>query len=293
MAVAPKIAMTPPEEGEVSGPAQLEQLLHVPFFQGLTVQAATRLCSLLTSREFKAPTRLFNAGDPGDAMYFIAEGRVRITVMDADGREVTLTEMQAGEFFGEMALIDGHERSAGALVLEHTRLAVLTREDFLAFVTSDSQVMLGMLAEMARRLRRTDNLLRHRIARNANTEDAARLTLADRMADIIAEFGGSWTFIGFSIVFFLAWMGLNTWILLNKGFDPYPYQFLNLALAIIVSLQTPMILMSQNRQSQKDRLRADLDYDVNLKNELLLTEIRTLLVERRTKYEKSVRLDGE
>ena len=150
-------------------------------------------------------------------MYFIAEGRVRITVMDADGREVTLTEMQEGEFFGEMALIDGHERSAGALVLEHTRLAVLTREDFLAFVTSDSQVMLGMLAEMARRLRRTDNLLRHRIARNANTEDAAQMTLADRMADIIAEFGGSWTFIGFSIVFFFVWMGVNTWILLNKA----------------------------------------------------------------------------
>ncbi|MGZ5019702.1 MAG: Crp/Fnr family transcriptional regulator, partial [Chthoniobacterales bacterium] len=129
MAVTPKVAIPPKSEGEVCGPVQLEQLLQVPLFQGLTVKAAKKLCSLLVSREFKAPTRLFNAGDSGDAMYLIEHGRVRITVMDADGREVTLTEMHAGEFFGEMALIDGHERSAGALVLEDTRLAVLSRDD--------------------------------------------------------------------------------------------------------------------------------------------------------------------
>jgi uncharacterized membrane protein len=97
--------------------------------------------------------------------------------------------------------------------------------------------------------------------------------LADRAADIIAEFGGSWKFIAISAGFFLCWMALNTWLLQAKAFDPYPYVFLNLVLAIIVGLQTPMILMSQNRQSEKDRLRADLDYRVNLKNELALNEI--------------------
>ncbi len=281
MAVAPKVTFPLEREGDACGPVQLEQLLEVPLFNGLNAKAAKKLCALLVSREFKAPTRLFNAGDAGDAMYLIERGRVRITVTDADGREVTLTEMHEGEFFGEMALIDGHERSAGATVLEDTRLAILTREDFLAFMTSDSQVMLGMLSEMARRLRRTDNLLRHRVARNANAEEDAHTTKADRAADWIATFGGSWKFIGFSIFLFLAWMAVNTWMLRSNAFDAYPYTFLNLVLAIITGLQAPIIMMSQNRQSQKDHLRADLDYEVNLKNELLLTEIRTLLLERR------------
>jgi CRP/FNR family cyclic AMP-dependent transcriptional regulator len=280
MAVAPEINSSPAPTGGCR-PTQLEQLLQVPLFHGLSRSAATQLCSLLVSREFQAPTRLFNAGDLGDAMYLIEYGRVRITVTDADGHEVVLTEMHSGEFFGEMALIDGHERSAGATVLEDTRLAVLTREDFLAFITSDHQVMLGMLAEMAQRLRRTDNLLRHRVARNANTEDAAHITAADRAADMIATFGGSWKFIGFSIFLFFVWMGVNTWMLHDRAFDPFPYVFLNLVLAMLTGLQAPIIMMSQNRQSQKDRLRADLDYEVNLKNELLLTEIRTLLLEKR------------
>ncbi|MDQ2919771.1 MAG: DUF1003 domain-containing protein [Verrucomicrobiota bacterium] len=292
MAVAPKVAIPLAAGVEACGPVQLEQLLEVPLFQGLSAKAAKKLCALLVSREFKAPTRLFNAGDLGDAMYLIERGRVRITVTDADGREVTLTEMHEGEFFGEMALIDGHERSAGATVLEDTRLAILSREDFLAFIGSDPQVMLAMLSEMARRLRRTDNLLRHRVARNANTEDAAHTTQADRAADLIAQFGGSWSFIGACIALIIFWIALNSYILM-KGFDPAPYQMLNLVLAVVAGLQAPIIMMSQNRQSKKDRLRSDLDYEVNLKNELLLTEIRTLLLERRRgQAEKSALFEG-
>jgi len=122
-------------------------------------------------------------------------------------------------------------------------------------------------------LRHTDELLRHTATRNVNVEEAARLTLADRAADIIAEFGGSWKFIIFEIGLFLLWVLLNTWLLYDKVFDPYPYVFLNLVLGIICGLQAPIIMMSQNRQSHKDRLRADLDYQVNLKNELALQEI--------------------
>ena len=166
---------------------------------------------------------------------------------------------------------------------ESARLAVLTRNDFVAFVASDTQVMLAMLAAMARRLRRTDNLLRHRVARNANTEAAARTTAADRAADLIASFGGSWKFIGLSFLMLLIWMGGNAGSLRAQTFDPYPFVFLNLVLAMITSLQAPIIMMSQNRQSQKDRLRADLDYEVNLKNELLLSEIITLLHEQERK----------
>ncbi len=261
----------------------MEQLRAVPIFSGLTTAALEQLCTLVVSREYAAPQRLFEAGDKGDAMYLIERGGVRISVTDADGNDVTLSELHDGEFFGEMALIDGHERSAGATVLEHTRLAMLAREDFLAFIASDSQAMLAMLTEMAQRLRRTDNLLRHRVARNVNTEVAAHATVADRAADVIASFGGSWRFIGLSILMLLIWMGANVWLLSAGAFDPYPFVFLNLLLAIVTSLQAPIIMMSQNRQAQKDRLRADLDYDVNLKNELLLTEIRNLLYDERRK----------
>jgi uncharacterized membrane protein len=261
----------------------LAHLRKVPLFKELSPAAAQKLCGLLVARQFDTGTRLFKAGDAGDAMYFIDRGLVRISVIDADGQNVTLAEMTDGEFFGEMALVDGHPRSANATVGEPTQMAVLTRENFLAFMKSDQQIMLAMLAAMAARLRRTDNLLRHRVARNANVEAAAKTTTADRAADLIAEFGGSWKFIAVALLLFVAWMAFNTYILATRAFDPYPYIFLNLVLAMITGLQAPIIMMSQNRQVSKDRLRADLDYEVNLKNELLLTEIRTMLYDKERK----------
>ena len=129
-----------------------------------------------------------------------------------------------------------------------------------------------MLSALTDRLRRTDELLRSRVSRNVNEEEQARLTVADRAADMIAEFGGSWKFILVSIAAIVFWIILNSFILI-RGYDPAPYQMLNLALAIIAGMQAPIIMMSQNRQGGKDRLRADLDYQVNLKNELSLAEI--------------------
>jgi uncharacterized membrane protein len=177
-----------------------------------------------------------------------------------------------GDFFGEMSIIDGRQRSADARVLEEARLAVLARDDFLRFVRTSPDVALEMLSALTDRLRRTDELLRSRVSRNANEEDKARLTLSDRAADLIAEFGGSWKFIGASIGLIIFWIILNSF-LLAQGFDRAPYAMLNLALAIIAGMQAPIIMMSQNRQGEKDRLRADLDYQVNLKNELSLAEV--------------------
>jgi uncharacterized membrane protein len=129
-----------------------------------------------------------------------------------------------------------------------------------------------MLSALTDRLRRTDELLRSRVSRNANEEGKARETVADRAADLIAEFGGSWKFIIVSFLAIIFWIVLNSWILV-RGFDPAPYAMLNLALAMIAGMQAPIIMMSQNRQGEKDRLRADLDYQVNLKNELSLAEV--------------------
>ena len=251
----------------------IDTLRHVPLFESLDDEAAAELCHLLESIDSRAGSVLFRAGDEGDAMYVIERGKIRICVRATDGHEVTLTELEHGDFFGEMALLGGQRRSADAVVAEDARLAVLSREHFLSFMRGTPNVALEMLTALANRLRHTDELLRHTATRNVNVEEAARLTLADRAADIIAEFGGSWKFIIFEIGLFLLWVLLNTWLLSEKVFDPYPYVFLNLVLGIICGLQAPIIMMSQNRQSHKDRLRADLDYQVNLKNELALQEI--------------------
>src|SRR4026207_1561882 len=251
----------------------VETLRQVPLFESLDAEAAHELCELLESLDSKAGAVLFRTGDEGDAMYLVEEGKVRICVRAKDGHEVTLTELHRGDFFGEMALLDGKPRSADARVGEDARLAVLSREHFLSFVRSNPNVALEMLTALANRLRHTDELLRHTATRNVNVEEAARLTFADRAADLIAEFGGSWKFIIAAVLFFNVWGVINTLLLTNNGFDPYPYLLLSTAINMLAVLQAPIILMSQNRQSHKDRLRAEIDYQVNLKNELALNEI--------------------
>jgi CRP/FNR family transcriptional regulator, cyclic AMP receptor protein len=250
----------------------LEALRTVPLFASLDDEAATELRRLLSETKVPQNTRLFRQGDKGDAMYLIESGRVRISIHDDDKQEVTLAELAQGDFFGEMSIIDGRQRSADAKVIEDANLAILSREAFLSFVRTNPNVALEMLSALTDRLRRTDDLLRSRVSRNVNDEAQARSTLADRAADLIAEFGGSWKFIGASMALIIFWIILNS-VILIRGFDPAPYQMLNLALAVIAGMQAPIIMMSQNRQGEKDRLRADLDYQVNLKNELSLAEV--------------------
>jgi uncharacterized membrane protein len=262
-------------EDLMSNPANqmtLEALRSVPLFASLDDDSARDLRNLLSEKSVPQNTRLFRQGDTGDAMYLIESGRVRISIRDDEEQEVTLAELAQGDFFGEMSIIDGRQRSADAKVIDDAKLAVLSRDAFLTFVRKKPDVALEMLSALSERLRRTDQLLRSRVSRNVNEEEKARLTLADRAADLIAEFGGSWKFIGVSIALIIFWIIFNSYILI-KGFDPAPYQMLNLVLALIACMQAPIIMMSQNRQGEKDRLRADLDYQVNLKNELSLAEV--------------------
>ena len=250
----------------------LDAIRSVPLFASLDDGAAGELRDLLRPREAGAGTSLFRSGDKGDAMYLIESGRIRISVSDEDQKEIILAELAQGDFFGEMAIIDGQKRSADASVTEDARLAVLSRDNFMRFVRNNPTVALEMLSATFSRLRRTDRMLQQRVSRNVNEEQEKRMTLADRAADAIAEFGGSWKFIGAAIGIIIAWIVFNSLILI-RGFDPSPYQMLNLVMGIIAGLQAPIIMMSQNRQSGKDRLRADLDFQVNLKNEIALTEV--------------------
>jgi len=250
----------------------VEAIRSVPLFASLNDEASQELLTLLQGRDVASGTPLFRAGDKGDSMYLIQSGRVRIAVNDEDGHQIVLAELAQGDFFGEMAIIDGQQRAAGATVIEDAHLLVLSRDNFLRFINSNPGVALEMLSAVFQRLRHTDKMLQQRVSRNVNEEQDKRMTIADRAADGIAEFGGSWKFIISAIGIIIAWIIFNSYILV-KGFDAAPYQMLNLVMGIIAGLQAPIIMMSQNRQGSKDRLRADLDYQVNLKNELALSEV--------------------
>ena len=248
-------------------------LRSVPLFASLDSKATAELGKYLTIHDYPKSATIFRYGDPGDAMYLIDVGKVRISITDADGAVVTLAELGAGDFFGDMAMLDGQGRSANATAIEDARLAKLTRDDFLSFMRGHPRVTLELLTALTARLRRTDELLRHRVSRNVNQEEALRMTFADRAADRIAEFGGSWKFISAFMAFLTFWVFVNSWLFLSRAFDPYPFLLLSTALNMLAALQAPIIMMSQNRQAHKDRLRANLDYQVNLKNELLLSDI--------------------
>jgi CRP/FNR family transcriptional regulator/CRP/FNR family cyclic AMP-dependent transcriptional regulator len=162
----------------------LEALRSVPLFASLDDIAARHLLSLLMVQDIKSNNAIFRDGDIGDSLCLIESGRVRISIIDEDGKLVILAELAAGDFFGEMALIDGKPRSADAIVIEDARLAVLSREDFLLFVRGNPDVAVEMISAVSHRLRRTDELLRQRVSRNINEEEEAHKTLASRMADM-------------------------------------------------------------------------------------------------------------
>lgn len=256
-------------------PMTLEALRTVPLFASLTDEAATELRDLLRALSLPAGALLFRKGDRGDAMYLIEGGSVRIYIIDEDGDEVTLAELEQGDFFGEMALVDGKPRTAFAQVTSDGRLAELRRDDFLAFVRRNPEVALAMVSAISERLRRTDELLHQRVTRNVNEEEEARMTRADRVADELAVFFGGWRFVVASLVLIVLWVSVMAWVEALRGGapDPFPYEILALLLGIVAGVQAPIILMSQNRQAEKERLRAENDYRVNLKNELAIEEI--------------------
>ena len=251
----------------------LEALRSVPVFASLDDSVARALRDLVEAQRVPAGPVLFHMGDAGDSMYLIESGRVRIHISDDDGDDMTLVELGDGDFFGEMAMLDGKPRSAHATVVEDADLGTISRDDFLGFVRANPDVALKMLSAITNRLRHTDDLLRTRVSRNLNDVEKERRTLADRMADMLSNFGGSWKFLLATIAFVAFWMFYNSWWRQDQGLDPFPYSFLDVINGVIGALLAPIILISQNMQENKDRLRADLDYQVNLKNELAIGEV--------------------
>lgn len=261
---------------------EAQSLARVPLFKRLEPHELEKLAEEIDQVNFKAGQTIFSEHDRGDALYVLEEGAVRIWVTDEDLQEVTLAELKPGAFFGELAVLDRGERSSSATAITDTHLHKLSSDDFQRFLIEHPDCAIDVICEIGARMRQTNQLVSQRAARNINVEMEERYTLGQRVADRVASFGGSWTFIViFGIVLF-GWIGLNIFMAWkaagepfgDKGtFDPYPFIMLNLVLSMLAAIQAPIIMMSQNRAAEKDRLAAEQDFKVNLKSELMLEEL--------------------
>src|SRR6266850_3776453 len=259
---------------------EADSLSRIPLFKRLTAEELEQLAKEVDQVLFDADEIIFNEQDKGDALYVVEDGSVRIWVLDEDVKPVTLTELKSGEFFGELAVLDRGPRSTNATAIEETILHRLSSDDFQKFLMDHPDVAIDVICEIGARMRQTNVLVSQRATRNINVEMEQRATIGQRIADRVASFGGSWTFIMIYVGFLVAWMALNTFVLVHYGrgeggaqFDPYPYILLNLMLSMTAALQAPIIMMSQNRAAEKDRLAAEQDFKVNLKSELMLEEL--------------------
>jgi CRP/FNR family cyclic AMP-dependent transcriptional regulator len=261
--------------------ATLAMLREVKLFELLDEQESQSLCALMETLHFDKGDTIFNAGDAGDSIYIVRSGRVEVFIENYEGHKIILRENEQGDVFGDISLLDGGPRTATAVAIEDTEVLSLDRDNLLELVTKHPHAGLDLLTVMGRRLRATNELLRTQVSRNANEEEQEMLTFGQRIADKVAAFGGSWTFILTFGAFLLVWMTINSMVFLQslkpgaKPFDEYPFILLNLILSTLAALQAPVIMMSQNRQASKDRLQADLDYQVNLKAELEVAQLHS------------------
>src|SRR5712691_8623571 len=244
-----------------------ELLARVPLFRGLSEGERISLSQRLVEKRFQAGELVFSKGDNGNAMFCVLSGKVQIFLPPEGGAErVDLKEVSEGDHFGELALFDEKPRSASAEAKSDCTLLELNREHFIHDIVHSEQAVLAILSEMAVRLRDTNSLLSQRAAKDVVKEFEENLSWRDKLADRVAELNGSWAFILALLGLTLAWAALNAFV--PRPFDAYPYQFFNLFLGILVGVQGPLIMMSQNRQAAKDRAQASTDFRVNLKNEV-------------------------
>jgi CRP/FNR family cyclic AMP-dependent transcriptional regulator len=249
-------------------------LSKIPIFKFLPEEDHISLVSLWKMKTLKPGEVLFRKGEPGSAMYVIEDGEIEILLpVDPPVNEVQLSVLKEGEFFGELALFADTPRTATARAIAETRLVEMQRGDFITFVMERPSVGVSMLSEMAKRLLLTNELITSLASKNPNEEIEDDLSFGDRVSDKIAVFGGSWPFIFSFGGFMFVWISLNTLQAISKPFDEYPFILLNLMLSTVAALQAPVIMMSQNRAQKKDRLKADLDYQVNVKSELMLQQL--------------------
>jgi CRP/FNR family transcriptional regulator, cyclic AMP receptor protein len=238
------------------------ELKHIPLFALLDEDETSVLASQVELKRFAARQRIYKAGEAGGRAYVMVSGRVRITTVDQDNQEVVVDEPGHGEFFGFASMLDGTPHQTQAVALEETSCIEVDREDIAILLQRKPMAGMDMLTVLGRQFHASQALVRLRASRNPNELIEKEATFGERVADQVARFGGSWSFITVFSVFLVAYTFLNV-TLGSRAWDPYPFILLNLFLSMLAAVQAPVIMMSQNRQDTKDRLRGELDFEVN------------------------------
>src|SRR5215472_14491453 len=249
-----------------------EVLKHVPLFALLDDEEAAVLAAQVEVRQFAPRQRIYKMGDPGGRAYVMVSGRVRITTVDEDQQEIVVDEPASGEFFGFASMLDQTPHQTGAMALEQTTCLEVDRHDISVLLERKPLAGMDMLAVLGRQIHATQQLARLRSARNTNEVIEQEATFGERVADAVARFGGSWSFILSFTAAIVFYTSLNSG-LARTAWDPYPFILLNLFPSMLAAIQAPVIMMSQNRQDAKDRVRGELDFDVNRRAE---TKIQNL-----------------
>jgi uncharacterized membrane protein len=253
-------------------PCNAEELRHVPLFSLLDDEELQVLSQQVELREFAARQRIYKAGDRGESAFVVMTGSVRVTLLDEDGQEVLFSEPHHGDFFGFASMMEDTAHATTAVAMEPTSCVVVDRNDLTQLVTHKPMAGLDMLTVLAREIHSTQQIVRVRAARNPNEVYDENETVGERIADKVASFGGSWTFIGVFLLVEVVYVAVNL-VLRRHAWDPYPFILLNLFLSMLAAIQAPVIMMSQNRQDAKDRVRSELDFQVNRRAE---SEIQAL-----------------
>jgi len=238
------------------------------LFEQLTEEDRAQLALVVDRRELPAGTTLFQAGEPGESLFVVSRGEVELFIKDTAGQKIVLTVARDGEIFGELALLDRGARTATALALVDTELLELDRDDLLLLFQKTPEAAVRLLAAVGHMTRKADELLQTRVSRNVNIEVEENLSTLQKIADWIAWFSGSMPFLLINCIWFGAWILVNTVHLGIPAFDPYPFGLLTMIVSLEAIFLSCFVLISQNRQAEKDHVRSDVEYEVNIKAEL-------------------------
>jgi CRP/FNR family transcriptional regulator, cyclic AMP receptor protein len=249
-----------------------EELRHIPLFALLDDEEIGVLAAQVELKKFAPRQRIYKLGDPGKDAYVMMSGRVHVTTVDEDHQEVLIDEPGHGEFFGFASMLEQTPHQTNAMAIEETVCIEVGRDDIAVLLQRKPMAGMDMLTVLGRQFHASQQLVRLRANRNSNDVIEEEMTFGERIADQVAKFGGSWTFIILFAVVLMIYTTVNI-VLRGRAWDPYPFILLNLFLSMLAAIQAPVIMMSQNRQDSKDRVRGELDYDVNRRAE---SEIQAL-----------------
>ena len=259
------------------------ELREIPLFSEMDEQEVGDIRAIMQEMKFRAGQVIIREGEMGDLFYVITEGHVEIMIHDADGADLILHEAGPGDFFGELSMLTNEPRSARIRAVDGVTTLALERDDFFEFFRTHPHAAIDVMVELGGRLRDNDSILRRMVSRNVNEVEEEQLTVGQRVADKVADTIGSWPFIIIQTFILITWIIINLTAWINH-WDPYPFILLNLMLSFQAAYSGPVIMMSQNRQSAKDRLAAEIDHQVNTKAEFEIG----LLVRRLDELEKTV-----